>query len=711
MLAEGLVERVVEWGWRLYWTGYRGLLMIHDEGLMAPLVVSRLASIYPRVLVLATRGRRSLWVEAGFRVESPARYRELLGSEHDMVVIDVEGLLMPNLLAAVAEMVRGPGVLAVRVPCPWRWDAGGWLGTGGYTRYLEASLGGLSSLVRIDCCSGRVVVERLPGSRGEQPWPPGPPRLDDREYIMIPRVLRGLVATRDQAEALRAAARFARGGYRSLLLTGDRGRGKSAALGLILAYLIARKDVGMVTVTAPSPYGVQSLFSMLIRALTVMRVEHRVVRRGVVIGVRGHWFHVRYHTPGELYEPGGLLVVDEAAAIGPHRLRMLARRARRLLAASTIHGYEGSGRVLAHMVERILSQPMLRVELRTPIRYPPGDPLEDWLYETFVLRRGGGGAPASVASGECVELDGWRLGGDPGLARLVYEVLSEAHYRNEPDDLALMLDAPHYRVYALLGEARTPLAVAEVSFEWLAPREKRMLASVAGVEGRVARIVRIAVRPGLQRRRLGSRLLRCVEVSLAHSGADYVGAVYSRSEVIRFWLRNGYRVVYISPRFNRATGEKNIAVLKSIGGWVGAVAEAERRARVKLLVAGQTVYRDLPAEVVADILGVAPLLSNPLRVELEDWQQEELKSFMSGGLDHEAAWDAVWTAAVSVLSARSHGLGERHATALSARVVQGKPLSEVAALLGVERREAARIVDEALRILFTHAGATIIGLR
>ncbi len=710
MLAEGLVERTVEWGWRLWWTGYRGLLVIHDEGLMAPLLVSRLASIYPRVLVFATRGRRSPWVEAGFRVESPARYRELLGSEYDMVVIDVEGLLMPNLLVAVAEMVRGPGVLVVRASCPWRWDAGGWLGTGGYARYLEASLGELSSLMRIDCCSGRVVAERLPGSRGEQPWPPGPPRLDDRDYTMLPRVLRGLVATRDQAEALRAAARFARGGYRSLLLTGDRGRGKSAALGLILAYLIARKDVGMVTVTAPSPHGVQSLFSMLTRALTAMGIEYRVVGRGVVLGVRGHWFHVRYHTPGELYEPGGLLVVDEAAAIGPHRLRMLARRARRILAASTIHGYEGSGRVLAHMVERILPQPMLRVELRTPIRYPPGDPLEDWLYEAFVLRRGGGEAPPPVASG-CVELDGWRLGGDPGLARLVYEVLSEAHYRNEPDDLALMLDAPHYRIYALLGDTGTPLAVAEVSLEWLAPSEKRMLSSLVGLAGRVARIVRIAVRPGLQGRGLGSRLLRCIESSLEHRGAEYIGAVYSRSEVTRFWLRNGYRVAYISPRFNRATGEKNIAVLKSVVGPAVAVAEAERRARVKLLVAGQTVYRDLPAEVVAEILGVDPLLSNPLRVELEDWQLRELRSFASGELDHEAVWDAVWPAAVSVLAARGHGLSGRHAVALAARVVQGKPLSEVAALLGVERREAARLVDEALRRLLGQAGATIMGLR
>ncbi len=698
MLYDGVVEAVESWLEGLRSLSRRGLLVVRASSGYAAGVLASLRGL--EVLVVASSGRRGAWSDAGFRVASPARVQRLLGSEFDAVVVDVEPPLLPNLVAAVAEMVRSPGFLAIVAGCGWSWEPGGWLGTGGYARYLTRSLERLDSLLIVDACSGRVVRARLPDSRGATPWPPGPPHRSDREYLLIPRVLRRLVATWDQSEALLAFQRFARGGYRSLLLVGDRGRGKSAALGLGIALLVLRKDVGLVTVTAPSPESVQSLFRLLLAALREAGVKHRVVEReGLVIGVRGAWFHVRYHTPGELYEPGGLLVVDEAAAIGPHRLRMLARKTRRIVAATTIHGYEGSGRTLLHMVESILPQPMLRVELSTPVRYPPGDPLEEWLYETFALRR----EPLPLEPSppvECRAYDGWRLAGDPWRARLVYEILAEAHYRNEPDDLALMLDAPHYRIYTLEDSRGAPLAVAEVSLEWLLPAEKRMLWSLLGSpEARTARIVRIAVRPGLQGRGLGSRLLRCVEESLSQLQGVVVGAVYSRQEVTRFWLRNGYRVVYISPRFNRATGEKNIAVAKPLTAPYSIIAEAERRMRLRLLIAGQSVYRDLPAELVAEMLSVEPLLASEPPYRLEDWQVAELEAFAEGRLDHEAAWASVWQAIVYHLASEPLALEDGMSVALAARLVQGKPLSEVAAILGVDRREAARLGDDAARLL------------
>lgn len=697
---DGLTVKAREWLEHLDERGYRGLVIVHGRSVAPALLASLLSG--REVLVLASSSRRGSWKWTGWRVESPARVQRLLGGEYDAVIVDVEPLLLPNLLAAVAEMVRAPGVLVIVADCPWQWDPGGWLGSGGYARYLEYSLDSMSALLRLDLCGGRVVESRLPPVRGEKPWPPGPPRLDDREYLMVPRVLRELVATRDQGEALRAAWRFARGGYRTLLFTGDRGRGKSAALGLALALLTLRKDVGFVTVTAPSLESVQSLFRMLVAALRKAGINHRVLAKGdVVYGVRGPWFHVRFHTLEEVYEPGGLLVIDEAAAVGPHRLRMLARKARRLMAATTIHGYEGSGRTLLHMVESILPQPMIRVELKTPVRYPPGDPLEDWLYETFVLRRLlGDERYEPLLPVECVSMNGWRLASDPWLARLAYEVLSEAHYRNEPDDLALMLDSPYYRVYILRDSRGVPIAVAEVSLEWLAPRERRMLTSITGLWGyRVARIVRIAVRTELQGRGFGSRLLRCVEHGVSVLGGEVVGAVYSRGVVTRFWLANGYRVVYISPRFNKATGEKNIAVAKSISAPLSAIAELEYNMRLRLLIAGQSVYRDLPAEVLVDMLRVEPLLSTVPPLGLTEWQERVLDSFLRGELDHEAAWDAVWASVVSILARRGLRLEDKEAVALVARLVQGKPLSEVAALLGVDRAEAARIVDSAARRL------------
>ena len=102
-------------------------------------------------------------------------------------------------------------------------------------------------------------------------------------------------------------------------------------------------------------------------------------------GVKGAWFRVRYVEPWRA-EPAPLTIVEEAAAVGPARVRRLAGRARNLIAVTTVHGYEGSGRYWLNILVRQLP-PTEVVELRMPVRYAPGDPLERLLYEALMLRQ------------------------------------------------------------------------------------------------------------------------------------------------------------------------------------------------------------------------------------------------------------------------------------------------------------------------------------
>ncbi|HIC87724.1 MAG TPA: GNAT family N-acetyltransferase, partial [Aquificae bacterium] len=177
-------------------------------------------------------------------------------------------------------------------------------------------------------------------------------------------------------------------------------------------------------------------------------------------------------------------------------------------------GYEGSGRTFTRMVVDWMPEPKQVVMMRYPVRYAPGDPLEEWLYKTLVLKPH---LPDIEKVGKEPEYTWFKpedLAVDKPLLRQLYSILVEAHYRNEPNDLAMMIDAPHYEVHALLVDGK-PLAVAETAYDSCAmPYESRMLVDLLSqYVGRLAciepgaRIVRIAVHPQFKRRGYGSKLL------------------------------------------------------------------------------------------------------------------------------------------------------------------------------------------------------------
>ena len=690
-VAASIPATLRNWLDELRATGYRGLVVLHSVSpLYAGGLLARILSdVYGDVLCLAPREAREGLRSECSRLESPGAIDRLLGTENSSVVLVVPQLLRPNLLAAAAETVRGGGAVALAVPPLGEWQPGGRDSTGAYRRYLVNRLGAARALFWADYDAGILYRQTLPPERASPP--PGPEGY--RPQSPVHRRLLEAAATLDQARALDEIVLHLRRRGRSVFVIGDRGRGKSGLLGLVAAYLAASHMVGFVPVTAPSPGSVQGFFRVLDMALEKLGVRHWAIERGgFVIGVAGPWFHFRYHTPDRV-EPGAFTIVDEAAAVGPMRLRRLASRSPRLLAATTIHGYEGSGRVLAKMIEAILPEPRLVVGLEHPIRYPPGDPLEEWLYETFMLRAEAPQPPSwPPESLDAVELDRMRLADDYATLARIYGILVQAHYRNEPDDLALILDAPHHRLYALLADG-TPVAVVNASLEsGDTAYEARIMpdllaqASPRAMEARGMRVVRIAVHPELQRRGLGSKLLGYVEEQARGMGLDWLGAVFGQPDVLGFWRRNGFHVVYVSPLPSKATGEHNIAVAKpltSLGYEV--VNTAARDMLRKLLLAGHSLYRGLTAEAYAAILEGSPeLAQQPLAVLTEE-QKHRLRLVLEGRLDVEAVLDVLWLLLVNhVLSSGGlRILEEKDRWIAAARVLQGKTMGDIAAGLRI----------------------------
>jgi len=111
----------------------------------------------------------------------------------------------------------------------------------------------------------------------------------------------------------------------------------------------------------------------------------------------------------------------------------------------------------------------------------------------------------------------------------------------------------------------------------------------------------------------------------------------------------------------------------------------------------------LPAETVARILYEQPRLSRlkPV-VDLPPEAVRRLEAYVEGEVDYEAVWDVVFAATINTILLQGGRLpieSWRERVAYVARVLQWKPVSDVARIVGVSEREAHRLVDDVARAL------------
>lgn len=378
----------------------------------------------------------------------------------------------------------------------------------------------------------------------------------------------------------------------TVALTASRGRGKSAALGLAVAAAVAH-DYSNIFVTAPSPENLRTFFAFLLVGFDALEyqehTDYEIVQSsdpalgGAVVRVnvfQSHRQTVQYIDPTDaprFLSQAELLVIDEAAAIplpvveamlGPYVVFM----------CSTVTGYEGTGRSLSLKLikklrdgstSRIAGGPadggnkasdraavavasrsgsgrvFREVRMETPIRYSENDPVEAWLYDLLCLRAGGvrqpltTGAPhPDACSLYYVERDALfsRHQASEAFLQRVIALFVSSHYKNSPNDLQMLSDAPAHGLFVLLAPTgadcdRVPdvLVAIQVCLEGRVGNEKvrKMLgrgergsgdlipwtvsqqfqeADFATLSG--ARVVRVATHPDLQKMGYGTRALK-----------------------------------------------------------------------------------------------------------------------------------------------------------------------------------------------------------
>ncbi|SDW00182.1 tRNA(Met) cytidine acetyltransferase TmcA [Marinobacter mobilis] len=527
-----------------------------------------------RPVLAALSGGVRLWigqhqdpVAADLVAVSASKARQWLGRDTDVLVWDGWSGNPPDSLAAFGGTLNAGGLWFWLMPPLAQWPAFAdpdYGRTGLADAPEHAFARRLATLIARDADVIRVNADTDPSY--------SLPELTPRIPPFSP------AATAEQQQLVEAIVRTGQGRRRRpLVVTADRGRGKSAALGMAAVQLL-QAGRSQVVVTAPSPDAVATLFHHARAAagedaLAATGSNELVLREGGTL---------RFWALDELLQQrpsAELVLVDEAAAIPASQLREVLLGWPRCVFASTVHGYEGAGRGFAIRFRAELQQhtPQWQaISLSAPIRWGPGDPLERLTAELFLLNAS---ASAGAATGE-LTLEPWRpASASDSELKAAFGLLIDAHYRTTPGDLRQWLDDPaavSWRVVcngelvAVLWatvEGGLPIDLAQA----VAAGQRRLRGhllpqSLANHSGfaeaaclRLLRVVRVAVRDDCRRRGLGQKLVAAAGDHARAAGLDAIGTSYGASEeLLAFWQNCHLPLVRLGLQREASSGEYTV---------------------------------------------------------------------------------------------------------------------------------------------------------
>lgn len=353
-----------------------------------------------------------------------------------------------------------------------------------------------------------------------------------------------------------------------VVVEADRGRGKSAALGIAAHYL--QKQGKKVLVTAPRPQAAETLLGFA---------------------------EVPFFAPDQLLQTlpnADLLIVDEAAAIAPNLLTRMVNHYPRVALATTIHGYEGTGRGFEIRFKPFLDQCAKGwkcIHLNDPVRWSSGDWLERFIDQTLLFDIEGSTNLQPISNPSQLTLNEFKLNGKTWSAKqeealsIIFDLLVNAHYRTRPNDLRTLLDGANIRTFTLQHGDRS-VAVAMIAEEGgipdpLAqqimvgkrrPKGQNLPQTLAvhchqpqAMKMKLWRVVRIAVEPEFQSQGIGSAFLKQLKQQAIRDQVDVLGSVFSAdAKVLRFWHSNQFSQLRVGYTAESTTGSFTSVVVKGL---------------------------------------------------------------------------------------------------------------------------------------------------
>jgi tRNA(Met) cytidine acetyltransferase len=508
--------------------------------------VDTLKTVYPDLLTLSNHPSVNFW---------PEHNHQLLGQEYSTVVFDVNSGLMPDKLATMAGTVKAGGLLVLLMPS--------------FERYIKTA----------DPAFARFQSANKPHKPVSLFQTRLISHLKNDEHTLIVSEQNALPAIpmhaatesseyQQQQELVADLTKFITKRRATFLLTADRGRGKSAALGILAAnYILQGKRVAICAHHKQTVATVFKHFDQLIES----DVKLDFIAPDALLNQATHY---------------DLVLIDEAATLPVSLLKKALDLPVKFGFATTLHGYEGTGRGFnlrfIPYLKATRSHCVIR-ELSDPIRYNNNDPLENTINQLLVL-------DADFEQPNLTQLDDiafyamtqQQLADDNALLKQVFAILVMAHYQTSVNDLRHMLDGNNLKVLVaeqngvllaaalvtLEGEIDDPLASQIIAGE-RRPQGNMLAQATATLHGdkrllakRYARIVRIAVNPHYQGKKIGSCLLEYIESSLQHE-IDFLGASFgAESKLCQFWFKQDYRILKLGAKRDKSSGEHSCLVLK-----------------------------------------------------------------------------------------------------------------------------------------------------
>ncbi len=515
----------------------------------------------------ALAGKQALWISTcapeGVEAVPAEKVAGLLGQDVAHLVFDALDAFDADAFAIASGLVRGGGNFLLLTPPLAVWPK---------QHGLESNdtEGG-----RTSCFIGRLA-------RICQKYQPLAPLRQASTNTSA-----GGIATREQQQVITTLETVAHGHRnRPLIVIANRGRGKSSAFGMAAAKLLAEGSK-QILVTAPCRNAAIALFRHAGAALPAARQQHDLLEYGDS--------RLQFVAPDELVQrlpAADLLLVDEAAGIPVPLLEKLLLRYKRAAFATTVHGYEGSGKGFSLRFPRVLDKhcpQWKQLHMHQPVRWAENDPLEDFSFRALLLDAEPAAvpddAPTDATRLVTRQLSGEELARDEPLLHQLFGLLINAHYRTTPTDLRHLLDAPNLRLW--LGSIDGQLVAAMlVAAEGQLPMERHeqimagrhrpaghllplALATQCGFPEalglRCERVVRIAVHPSLQQRGIGSKMLETLLNSACRRGTELVGSSFGATPgLVSFWRKSGFLPVRLGFRREASSGAHSVLVLQGL---------------------------------------------------------------------------------------------------------------------------------------------------